>query len=87
MRTINGVFIVLLRPFSPLLKRSNQLNQSNDSGSKPDDLRSVMPFCYYFKRLLEHIVQALAPCWLIRAVGWRAPLITRVTSAVIRLNL
>lgn len=60
MRTINGVFIMMLCPFSPLLKRLNLFKQSNDSGSKPDDLRSVMCF-YYFKRLLEHIVQALAP--------------------------
>lgn len=60
MRSINGVFIVMLRPFSPLLKRLNLLKQSNDSGSKPDDLRSAMRF-YYYKRLLEHIVQALAP--------------------------
>lgn len=54
MRTINGVFMVLLRPFSPLLKRLNLLEQSNDGGSKP-----VMRF-YSFKRLLEHIVQAHA---------------------------
>lgn len=58
MRTINGVFIVMLRPFSSLLKRLNLLKQSNDSGSKPNNLPSVMRF-YYFKRLLEHIVQAL----------------------------
>lgn len=68
VEAINGVFIVLLRPFFPLLKRLNLLKQSNDSGSKPDDLCSVMRFCY-FKRLLEHTVQA--PCWLISAAGGR----------------
>lgn len=71
VEAINGVFIVLLRPFSPLLKRLNLLKQSNDSGSKPDDLCSVMRFCY-FKRLLEHTVQAPTPCWLISAVGGKA---------------